>query len=146
MSSNLPQAKGFITVNNEVCSGCRTCEAVCSLFHEGAVSSQLSRIEVATWPFEGYQSMVYVCQQCQNPECVYMCPTGALCVDEVTGARNIEAKKCTGCKLCLEACTKMPSGIRYDADKNVCFMCDLCGGETLCVKYCMEEALSFKEK
>ena len=34
----LPEAIGYIKRNIETCSGCRTCEAVCSLSHEGVVS------------------------------------------------------------------------------------------------------------
>jgi Fe-S-cluster-containing hydrogenase component 2 len=142
---DLHQSIGFIAANGEICSGCRTCEAVCSLFHEEVVSSNLSRIEVMTWPFEGYRSEVYTCQQCEDPKCLCACPTGALHIDKVTGAKIIEKKDCTGCKLCIEACPETPSRIRYDANKEVCFKCDLCGGDPLCVKYCMEGALSLKK-
>lgn len=141
----LPEVRGFIAVNDEICSGCRTCEAVCSLFHEGAVSAQLSRIEVTTWPFDGYRSEVYACQQCTAPECLFACPTGALHRDEVTGVMVIEKKDCRGCKLCLDACPQTPARIRYDEDKKVCLKCDLCGGDPQCVKYCMEGALSLKK-
>jgi carbon-monoxide dehydrogenase iron sulfur subunit len=138
-------ARGFVVANPETCSGCRACEAVCSLYHEGAVSSELSRIQIMTWPFEGYRSEVAVCQQCDQPECLLVCPSSALHVDEVTGAKVIDAAKCTGCKLCMEACSQTPTRIRYDAEKNVCVKCDLCGGDPLCVKYCMESALNFEE-
>ena len=140
----LPQAQGFITANDDICSGCRTCEAICSLTHNEAVSSQLSRIGIKTWPFEGYRSEVYACQQCEDPECLKACPTGALRTDEVTKARVMVKEECTGCQLCLEACSKTPPRIRYDAAENICFKCDLCGGNPLCVQYCMEGALSFR--
>ena len=140
----LPQAKGFIAVNGAICSGCRTCEAICSLSHEKVVSSKLSRIAVMTWPFEGYRSEIYACQQCEDPKCLSACPTGALYRDELTEAVIIKNKNCTGCKLCIEACPMTPPRIRYDANRNICIKCDLCGGDPLCVKYCMEGALSLK--
>lgn len=139
------QAKGCIVADEEICSGCRTCEAVCSLSHEDTISPNLSRIGVMTWPFEGYRSEVYVCRQCEDPECLHVCPTGALHIDEVTQAKVIEKGDCTGCQLCLEACPETPSRIRYNSKENICFKCDLCKGDPLCVKYCMEGALSLEE-
>jgi carbon-monoxide dehydrogenase iron sulfur subunit len=121
------------------------CEAVCSLVHESAVSPHLSRIEVKSWPFEGYRSEVYTCQQCENSPCLSACPTGALQRADGTHATIIEKSKCAGCELCREACPYNPSRIRYDAHANVCFKCDLCGGAPFCVKYCMEGALRFEK-
>jgi carbon-monoxide dehydrogenase iron sulfur subunit len=136
---------GVITVHSEICSGCRTCEAVCSLFHEGVVNPTMSRIRIMTWPFEGYRSEVYACQQCNDPGCLEVCPTGALSIDEATDAVVIDEKECIGCRLCLEACPQKPSRILYDASKNICIKCDLCGGDPLCVKYCMQGALSLRK-
>ena len=133
--------KKLMTANSEICSGCRTCEAVCSLFHEGVVNPAMSRIRVMTWPFEGYRSEVYACRHCDDPACLAACPTGALSINEVTGAAVIDEKECTGCKLCMEACPQKPSRILFDANKGVCTKCDLCGGDPLCVRHCMEGAL-----
>jgi carbon-monoxide dehydrogenase iron sulfur subunit len=142
---NLPRSTGYIAANRDLCSGCRTCEAVCSLSHENTVRPALSRIGVVTWPFEGYRSEVYTCRQCKDPGCLAACLTGALHIDEVTKARVIDPETCTGCQSCLEACPKKPARIRYDEDKGVCVKCDLCGGDPLCVKYCMEGALCLKK-
>ena len=139
------QIRGYIVFDERICSGCRTCEAVCSLSHEGAVSSHLSRIQVVTWPFEGYRSDIHTCLQCEDPECMAVCPTGALQRDELTGALIIGEEACTGCKACMDACSQTPSRIRYDEQRSICVKCDLCGGTPLCVKYCMEGALSFKK-
>jgi Fe-S-cluster-containing hydrogenase component 2 len=71
----------------------------------------------------------------------------AFYIDESTGARIIDSTKCTGCKLCIQACPQYPdSAIMYDPERNICVKCDLCGGDPLCVKFCPEAALSFTKR
>jgi carbon-monoxide dehydrogenase iron sulfur subunit len=134
-----------ICCDSALCSGCRTCEAVCSLFHEGKVSPELSRIRIAIWEYEGWRSEIYVCRQCQNAECLTACQLGAIYIDEQTGAKVIDEKKCVGCKVCTEACPCTPPRITFNEEKAIPMKCDLCGGDPQCVKYCHEGALKFKE-
>ena len=134
---------GHIVCDTDLCAGCRTCEAVCSLYHEGMVSPELSRIQVSTDELAGYVSISNPCMQCDGPECLFACPTGALHVDEKTGARVINEEDCVGCQSCMNACIATPKRIRFNEEKNVCFKCDLCGGNPLCVKYCPTGALTF---
>jgi anaerobic carbon-monoxide dehydrogenase iron sulfur subunit len=137
-------AIGHIERNGETCAGCRTCEAVCSLSHEGAVSPALARTWITDHILEGHRIEGCVCKQCAGPDCMYACRTSALSTDELTGARIIDPEKCTGCKLCMEACPQYPnSPIRYDAKRRICIKCDLCGGNPLCVQYCPEASLRF---
>jgi len=152
----LQEAIGHIVHDPEVCAGCRTCMAICSLSHSGAVSPELSGIQVLMFPSEGGVVHSNVCQHCKGPECLYACQVGALYIDEATGARVIDADKCIGCRLCQQACPNKKSDpyyygdglapIRYDAENNVCFKCDLCGGDPQCVKFCPMNALSIQEE
>ncbi|UCC17524.1 MAG: 4Fe-4S dicluster domain-containing protein [Dehalococcoidales bacterium] len=147
MPSELQQAVGFIKRNLETCSGCRTCEAVCSLSHEGVVSPRLARTGITDYILEGRRIEGYTCLQCSGPECLYACPTGALYIDDAIGARCIDSEKCSGCMLCMQACPKYPdTPIMYDPERNICVKCDLCGGTPLCVKFCPEGALSFEKR
>ena len=140
----LPQAIGYIKRNVGTCTGCRTCEAVCSLSHEGVVSPGLARTGITDYIKEGHRIEGYACRQCSSPECLYICPAEAIYVDAKTGARVIDAEKCVGCQLCMAACPLAPNiPIMYDPERNICVKCDLCGGEPLCVKFCPEASLTF---
>jgi Fe-S-cluster-containing dehydrogenase component len=139
-------SKGNIAVTIDICAGCRTCEAVCSLYKEGISNPELSRIHVFKDELDGYRCEPQPCRQCVHPGCLPVCPTGALHVDDVTGTRVIDEMICDGCQLCMQACVFKPKRIRFNAQKKVCFKCDLCGGEPQCVKFCPTGALTYRAK
>ena len=137
----IPRAIGHINHLSYVCSGCRTCELICVLTHEGLINPQRSRNIVVKDIQGGDITNVLYCQQCDDPKCLKACPTGALHADEATGARVIDQDVCIGCQTCLNACIYAQGGqgvsrIRYNPETQTCFKCDLCGGEPKCVKYC----------
>ena len=136
-------SKGHIVANPDICGGCRTCEAVCSLYKEGVSNPELARIQVLKDELGGYICEAMPCKQCDGPGCLLACPTGALHVDGVSGARVIDEKKCIGCKLCMEACPATPPRIRFNTAKNKSFKCDLCNGEPQCVKFCPTGAITY---
>ena len=135
-------SKGHIIHDPSLCCGCKQCEITCSISHWGVMNELYSGIRIKTDLLGGYISEAFVCKQCAGPECVAVCPTGALHVDKETGARVIDKDVCIGCQLCLNACPVAPSRIRYVDTENVCFKCDLCGGDPKCVKQCPTVALS----
>lgn len=130
----------ILFVNPEKCSGCRTCESVCSLYHEKVCNPARARINIVKWETAGiYVPMV--CQQCETPVCEVVCPMHAIERDEKTGAMLIDYDLCVGCKLCVMFCPF--GGISLDAKTRRVVKCDLCGGEPLCVKFCEPEALQY---
>lgn len=135
-------AQGHVIHDPNLCSGCRTCEIVCTMAHEGFASSERSRIQWAKNVMDACSMKIMTCKQCPGAECVAACPTGALHVDEATGARVIDEEVCVGCQTCLNACPAEPSRIRYDLNTSTCFKCDLCGGDPQCVKFCPTGALT----
>lgn len=134
-------SKGRILHNPDICSGCRTCEIVCSTYHDGVAAPSLARLFVRKDVQDACTTDILACKQCAGAECVAVCPSGACHVDKETGARVIDETLCVGCQLCLNACPCEPPRVRYNAAKNVCFKCDLCGGEPQCVKFCPMGAL-----
>ena len=124
----------WIKRNYELCSGCRRCEIACSLFHEGRIWPEASRVRV--FMFVPGVEVPHLCFQCEDYPCVEACPAEALSVDEKTGAVKVEVSKCTACGVCVEACPGRvphlhPSG-------NYMVICDLCNGQPKCVEACRE--------
>ena len=131
-----------VVVNPQACTGCRTCETVCSLVKIGKIYPQMARIQVARKPFEG-RFTPHACRQCSVPECLRACPSGAIGISRTTGAVLIDPKKCDGCGNCIKACPY--DMMFFDAEKQKAFKCDLCAGQPRCVKYCPTHALGLAE-
>lgn len=127
-----------LVANPLACTGCRTCETVCSLIKTGSIIPELARLHIERNPFEG-QFVPRVCYQCSIPYCLNVCPVEAIGISETNGAVVIDKEQCTGCGLCQEAC---PYGmIIFDEQEKKAFKCDLCGGNPQCVKACPMHAL-----
>jgi Fe-S-cluster-containing hydrogenase component 2 len=143
---NITPSKGVIVVDTNVCGGCRLCESVCSLSHEGVINPELSRIQVLrdwTKPNTiGVEWEPVTCMQCVNAPCLQSCPTGAISVDETTGARVVNPGLCIGCHTCENVCPFNPPRVKYNS-LNKALKCDLCGGDPQCVKYCGPGALRY---
>lgn len=148
----LPESRGYIVFDPELCTGCQTCELACSAFHnDGKTQPALARLQVIRNPFGGtiHNFEPKVCLQCQNPVCMPVCPVeGAMYIDEKTGARCIDETKCNACngdKRCIEACGNYydPPRIMFDLERSVAIKCDLCGGDPQCVTWCSNRALKY---
>jgi len=126
------QSRVWIVVTPERCSGCRLCEVVCALSHEGTIWPEASRIRV----FERFPGACTpnVCVQCDPAPCVESCPAGALSVSDSTGAIHVDESACTACGACTIACPgsvpRLPRGMGHVV------VCDLCGGAPRCVEIC----------
>ena len=125
----------------EACTGCRICEIVCSLVHEKTgINPKRSMIKVLEFPEKG----VYIpktCQQCEDASCVKACPSDALSQDSETGIINVREENCTGCNLCADSCNF--NAIFLHPGKNIAQVCNLCNGDPMCIKYCLQEAIVF---
>jgi carbon-monoxide dehydrogenase iron sulfur subunit len=128
-----------ITFLPDLCTGCQSCEMVCSVSHGGTSSPSLSRIQIKKWP-EIAVFIPVVCQQCDPPPCIGICPTKARKRAAETGAVVTDEKWCVGCKSCIYACPYSAPVLHPSTGKTM--TCDLCGGKPLCVSACTAGALS----
>jgi Fe-S-cluster-containing dehydrogenase component len=146
--ASIPRAMKFLVFDPALCTGCGTCEMVCStLWNNGKASPALSRITVSRDPF-GTSDDNYSpnpCLQCVDAPCLKACPIGAIKVDKKSGtnARVIDEKLCKGLKKCIESCPYEEKRITFDVERNKAAKCHLCRGDPQCVKWCPNGALRF---
>lgn len=133
---------GRILVQPERCTGCRNCELSCSLKNYGEVNPARARIHIVRSVEDNIITTVQVvCQQCEDPLCMAMCPAGALSRHPDTHAVVVDCDKCLGCRTCVEACPFGAPSVDPRTGKSE--KCDLCGGDPTCVKFCSQLAITF---
>lgn len=130
----------MLMIDYNKCVGCKTCEIICSLVHEGVCAPSLSRIRVVKDERAGWNVPVS-CAMCEKPLCVTVCPVGASFRQE-NGLVIIDEHRCIGCRQCVQAC---PFGhANFNSQKGVAFKCDRCNGDPQCAKFCWTGAISFE--
>ena len=143
---------GFVIVLDR-CIGCMACYAACKTEWEISINPEYWRTKVLNIEDhkpDGTPKITYLpilCNQCSNPYCVDVCPTGASYKREEDGIVLVVPDKCIGCKACIEAC---PYDARfYDEDLHAVNKCTWClprinnGLEPACVNTCVGEARNF---
>jgi Fe-S-cluster-containing hydrogenase component 2 len=130
----------ILMINHEKCTGCRLCELVCSVSHEGVSNPTRSRISIIKWEAEG----LYIpmsCQQCEDAPCMTICPVKAISRDQALDYVKIDYDVCIGCRSCVAVCPFGAMGFNVK-DKKV-FKCDLCEGDPQCVRFCDVKAIEY---
>jgi len=122
-----------LVVDRRQCTGCDSCVLTCSFAHEGFFDLEKTRIWVRK-NAERAECAPKVCTQCEEAPCIASCPVDALSRNDKTGEIRLDREMCNGCQGCIPACPH--SGIGFDDGCRVPLICDLCGGDPACVKFC----------
>jgi len=135
------------------CIDCERCKEACmktnSVPSYGYRTTILETYKI-TGPSETERIfMPVLCNHCNRPPCVRVCPTRATYKDKKTGIVMMDTKKCIGCKTCMAAC---PYNARYFNEEiraidkcNFCYDTRLSKGkkDTACVEACPADVRVF---
>jgi protein NrfC len=138
---------GMIMRQNH-CVGCEKCMDACvetnnvQIGHGAWRTTIQERLTPLDSGREKREFRPILCNQCNRPPCVRVCPTKATYKDPETGIIVMDDKKCIGCKTCMAACpynARYYSHAKHAIDKcNFCIDTLLAAGEkqTACVTSC----------
>lgn len=131
------------------CIGCKGCQVACKMENHLPLGTNRTSVKeigpTGEYPNIQMYFLPAMCQQCENPTCVEVCPTGACHVNPEDGVIEIERDKCIGCKSCIRACPY--EAISFNEELHVSDKCDVCalrrltGNLPACVKNCTGGAL-----
>ncbi len=114
-----------MVIDLNTCVGCNACMAACSMENQTPVWSNRWRTyvhdqEIGTGDDIHRRFFPRLCNHCDNPPCMSVCPTGAT-IKKETGVVVVDEKLCMGCQACAMAC---PYGARYAVTYD-----DVCQGQ-----------------
>ena len=98
-------------------------------------------LETLDLPGMNFRS-VSTCGQCSQPECIAVCPSGALS-RAGSGAVVLDRKLCVGCGICDLLCPY--GGIISKPEERKVYKCDLCGDHPECAKACPHGVLTYEK-
>lgn len=139
-----------ILIDLDRCVGCHSCTVACKMENNVPLGSYWNRVlqigPTGKFPDLQMYFLPVLCQHCDKPACVGVCPTNASHKRD-DGIVLIDKEKCVGCRYCTFAC---PYGVRYfNPEEGVVEKCTLCahlvdaGDKPACVKTCVGKARYF---
>jgi len=159
-----------MVIDLNTCTGCNACMAACAAENQTPVWSDKWRTKVHDNELGGSEGDVArrffprLCNHCDNPPCMSVCPTGATWKMD-NGIVRVDPDLCMGCQACTLAC---PYDARYPIDyddvaqakafygeahlrrdRPAVDKCDFCyhriekGQEPACVETCVGDARIF---
>ena len=140
-----------MVVEVDRCIACHGCQVACKF--ENGVGLGTSRCHTyymgptGKFPHVSMYYMTVHCQQCENPSCTEVCPTGACYKSDEDGVVRIDRETCIGCQSCKRACPFHANN--FNSELRIMDKCTLCDqlrekGETpACVWNCVGGALHY---
>ena len=110
-----------------LCVGCNACQAACKQENQLPPNEEKNLSLTAYTALHKYNDLYVrrLCQHCDVPTCVSVCPVGAL-VKLGDGPVAYDADKCIGCRYCLQACPYHVPKYEWSSTKPRIQKCRFC--------------------
>jgi Fe-S-cluster-containing dehydrogenase component/formate-dependent nitrite reductase membrane component NrfD len=134
-------------VDHTRCIGCHACTTACKSENQvpvGVNRTYVKYVDVGRFPQTLRAFQVTRCNQCAEPPCCEVCPTGAM-FQRPDGIVDFDKRVCIGCKACIAACPY--DAIFINPEDQAAEKCNFCaqrldvGLEPACVVVCPTEAI-----
>ena len=106
MEKSVEQRRWAMVIDLRKCVGCHACTIACVVENKlppGVVYRPVTEEQVGTYPNVTRRFMPRLCNQCDNPPCVPVCPVDATW-KRPDGIVAIDYDQCIGCGYCITAC------------------------------------------
>ncbi len=143
-------ARKALLIDITMCVGCNGCQDACKVENrlpEGKEDT-LSATAYTALETHGETYVRRMCQHCEEPTCVSVCPVGAF-TKTAEGPVLYDENKCIGCRYCMQACPFQVPRYEWTSLKPRVQKCRLCserikaGKQTACAEACPTGATKF---
>ncbi len=145
----MAQVRYGMVIDLRKCLGCHTCSIACKQENGvplGSWRSWVKQVEKGHYPYVRKSYLPLLCNNCENPICVTVCPVRAS-YRRQDGIIMVDPHRCIGCRYCMAVC---PYDARYVNPRvNIVEKCYWCehridqGLKPACVQACPTHARVF---
>lgn len=138
-----------MVIDTTKCVGCMDCVVACKTENnvpEGFNRDWITYETIGKFPTLHMEIRSERCNHCDNPPCVYTCPTGASHISDIGGIVLVDYQKCIGCKACIAACPYDARFVHPDGYVSKCTFCEhriVQGLDPACVASCPTHCMYF---